>query len=412
VCRKQLYRQYSGVSLSTALHRSAVVRLRGQLLRFLCYIYQFELLCSCRVRCTAQAIVLQASPALSLPILLYVLASELSHPPYTDIVKLKIVMAGSIRFLTLCVLGLCLLLGQAYAGSSRGCGKSLNSKMKKGGTGQSNKISLTRSNGAKRTFLLHFPANYDKNKPHGLIFSFHGRSGTSAGQESLSKLSESGNNKNMLVAYPQGIDKQWQGDPAAKTDDIGFTMDMINSISDQYCVDPDRIYATGQSNGGGFSANILACDPQASRRIAAFAGVSGAYYQGSSDANCNPNTVVIHCNPGRKNVPVLEFHGKKDDTIPYNGGKRRNRCLPKIPHFMKAWANRNGYPISSADSSLYGGHVKKSEWGSGNLKGVNTHYAIDNMPHTWPNAKSVSTPLPPEPPPSPSQFQKLTTIPI
>ena len=302
-------------------------------------------------------------------------------------------MTGSIRFLTLCVLGLCLLLGQVHAGSSKGCGKALNSKLKKGGTGQSNKISLTRSNGAKRSFLLHFPANYDKNKPHGLIFSFHGRSGTAAGQESLSKLSESEKNKNMLVAYPTGIDKQWQGDPAAKTDDVGFTLDMINSISDQYCIDPDRIYASGQSNGGGFSANILACHPEASRRIAAFAGVSGAYYQGTSDANCDANTVVINCNPGRKNVPIIEFHGKKDETIPYNGGKRRNRCLPNIPHFMRAWSHRNGYDTNSADSNLYNGHVKKMEWGSGNLKGVNTHYAIDNMPHTWPNAKNVSATL-------------------
>lgn len=297
-------------------------------------------------------------------------------------------MTGSIRLFSLCVLGLCLLLGQAYAASSRGCGKALNSKLKKGGTGQSNKIHLTRSNGAKRSFLLHFPANYDKNKPHGLIFSFHGRSGTPAGQESLSKLSESDKNKNMLVAYPEGIDKQWQGDPAAKTDDISFTLDMIDSLQDQYCIDPERIYATGQSNGGGFSANILACDPTASSRIAAFAGVSGAYYQGTSDANCNADTVNIKCNPGRRNVPVLEFHGKKDETIPYNGGKRRNRCLPNIPHFMRAWGNRNGLGSNSADASLFDGHVKKSEWGAGNLKGINTHYAIDNMPHTWPNAKS------------------------
>ena len=299
-------------------------------------------------------------------------------------------MTGSIRFFALCVLGLCLLLGQAHAGSSKGCGKALNSKMKKGGTGQSNKISLTTSKGVKREFLLHFPKAYDAAKPHGLIFSFHGRSGTAAGQESLSKFSESEKNPNMLVAYPTGIGAQWQGDPAATSDDVGFTLDMINSISDQYCIDPDRIYASGQSNGGGFSANILACDPVASRRIAAFAGVSGAYYQGTSDANCNANTVVINCNPGRKNVPIIEFHGHKDDTIPYDGGKRRNRCLPNIPHFMRAWVNRNGYSVNSADTSLYSGHVKKSEWGSGNLKGVNTHYAIDNMPHTWPNAKSVS----------------------
>jgi poly(3-hydroxybutyrate) depolymerase len=297
-------------------------------------------------------------------------------------------MAGSIRFLNLCVLGLCLLLGQAYAGSSRGCGKALNPKMKKGGTGQSNKINLIISNGAKRSFLLHFPSNYNKDINHGLIFSFHGRSGTPAGQESLSKLSGFEKNKNMLVAYPEGIGRQWQGDPAANTDDVGFTLDMIKSLSDQYCIDPDRIYATGQSNGGGFSANILACDPVASRRIAAFAGVSGAYYQGTSDANCNADTVPITCNPGRRNVPVLEFHGQEDDTIPYNGGKRRNRCLPNIPHFIRAWSSRNGYGASSSDSSLYSGHVRKMEFGSGNLKGINTHYAIDNMPHTWPNAKA------------------------
>ena len=297
-------------------------------------------------------------------------------------------MAGSIRFFALCVLGLCLLLSQAHAGSSKGCGKTLNSKLKKGATGQSNRINLTTSQGVKRTFLLHFPSNYDKNKAHGLIFSFHGRSGSAAGQESLCKLSEPEKNKNMLVAYPEGIDKQWQGDPAAKSDDVVFTLDMINSLSEQYCIDPDKIYATGQSNGGGFSANILACHPVASKRIAAFAGVSGAYYQGTSDANCKPSTVPITCIAGRKNVPVLEFHGTKDETIPYSGGKRRNRCLPNIPYFMTSWAQRNGLGTSFAQSNLYNNHVKKMEWGTGNLKGINTHYSINNMGHTWPNEKA------------------------
>lgn len=296
-------------------------------------------------------------------------------------------MAGSIRSFGLCVLGLCLLFGQAHAGSSRGCGKDLNSKLRRGVTGESNKINLSTSQGVKRSLLLHFPKNYDKNKAHGLIFSFHGRSGSPAAQESLCKLSEPDKNKNMLVAYPEGIDKQWQGDPAAKSDDVIFTLDMINSLSEQYCIDPDKIYATGQSNGGGFAANILACHPVTSRRIAAFAGVSGAYYQGDSDANCNTNTVPITCNPGRKNVPVLEIHGEKDETIPYNGGKRRNRCLPNIPHFMTAWAQRNGLGDRSADTSLYGGHVRKMEWGGGSLQGINTHYSIDNMGHTWPNQK-------------------------
>ena len=305
-------------------------------------------------------------------------------------------MPGSIRYFGLCVLGLCLLLGQAYAGSSKGCGKALNSKYKSGATGQSNKINFNTSQGVKRTFLLHLPKDYDKNKAHGLIFSFHGRSGSAAGQESLCKLSEPVKNKEMLVVYPEGIDKQWQGDPAAKSDDVTFTLDMINSLSDQYCIDTDKIYATGQSNGGGFAANILACHPVASGKIAAFAGVSGAYYQGTSDANCKPQKVPIACNAGRKNVPILEFHGQKDDTIPYAGGKRRNRCLPTIPHFMTAWAERNGLGEDYAQSNLANNHVRKMEWGKGGLKGINTHYNIDNMGHTWPNEQAYyinATPL-------------------
>jgi poly(3-hydroxybutyrate) depolymerase len=298
------------------------------------------------------------------------------------------IMPGPTRFFNLCVvLGLCLLLGQAYAGSSKGCGLALDSKWKKGSTGQSNKINFTTIKGEQRSALLHFPKNYDENKAHGLIFSFHGRSGTPAGQESLTKLSDPQMNKNMLVLYPEGIDKQWQGDPLAKTDDVAFTLDMIDSMLLKFCIDPDSIYASGQSNGGGFTANILACDPVASRRIAAFAGVSGAYYQGTSDANCKPLTVPITCNPGRKHVPILDIHGLKDETIPYNGGARRNRCLPALTHFMTAWAERNGLGEYYAQSNLNDNHVKKLVWGGkqGDLKGLVTHYSIDNMGHTWPS---------------------------
>ena len=306
-------------------------------------------------------------------------------------------MPGFIRYWGLCLLGLCLVLGQAYAGSSKGCGKAIDSRWKiGGGTGKSNKLGFLTEGNVKRTGLLHFPPNFDNNKSTGLIFAFHGRSGSAAGQESLSKLSDPDKNKNMLVLYPEGIDQQWQGDPKAISDDVAFTLDMIVSMREQFCIDPDRIYATGQSNGGGFAANILACDPVASRKIAAFAGVSGAYYQGTSGDNCKPLTVSITCNAGRKNVPILEFHGLKDETIPYNGGVRRNRCLPNIPHFMTAWAERNGLGESYAQTNEHNNHVKKMEWGKGDLKGINTHYSIDNMGHTWPNSKTyylAATPL-------------------
>jgi poly(3-hydroxybutyrate) depolymerase len=304
-------------------------------------------------------------------------------------------MPGSIRFFALCALGLCLLLGQAYAGSSTGCGRAFDPGFTKGGTGKSNKVIFT-SKGVKRTALVHFPLHYDISKATGLIFAFHGRSGSAAKMESLSKLSEPEKNEHMLVVYPEGIDQQWQGDPKATSDDVTFTLDMMKVMVSLFCIDPDKIYAAGQSNGGGFAANILACDPKASRGIAAFAGVSGAYYQGTTGANCQPLRVPIPCNTGRKNVPILDFHGQKDETIPFAGGARRDRCLPNLPHFMTAWAQRNGLGESFAQSNLANNHVKKLEWGKGDLKGINTHYSIDNMGHTWPNEKSyfiAATPL-------------------
>lgn len=296
-------------------------------------------------------------------------------------------MAGFKSFATF--FGLSLALAVANAANSSGCGKALANGIKGGGTGQSNKINFTTSKGVKRSFLLHLPSAYDANTAHALVFSFHGRSSSSGAQETLTKLSESSNNPHAIVVYPDGINAEWQGDPNAKTDDVGFTLDMINSLQGQYCVDTNQIYASGMSNGGGFSANILACDPVASKKIAAFAGISGAYYQGTSDANCQPSSVVINCNPGRKPVPILEFHGSADDTIPYNGGARRDRCLPTIPHFIKAWADRNGLGTNNITTVQSSGHVKEYEFGqSSGLRGINTHYWIDGMGHTWPNAKS------------------------
>ena len=92
-------------------------------------------------------------------------------------------------------------------------------------------------------------------------------------------------------------------------------MEMLDHFEERYCIDSSRVYAAGKSNGGGFT-NLLACDATASKRIAAFAPVSGAYYQDVPEDACNAETVPIECNPGRCPIPIIEFHGTADTTIP------------------------------------------------------------------------------------------------
>jgi poly(3-hydroxybutyrate) depolymerase len=55
-----------------------------------------------------------------------------------------------------------------------------------------------------------------------------------------------------------------------------------------------------------------------------------------------PSTVHIPCSAGRNDIPLLAFHGGNDTTISYNGGERKDECLPTIPHFIQEWAERDG----------------------------------------------------------------------
>lgn len=183
------------------------------------------------------------------------------------------------------------------------------------------------------------------------------------------------------------MQKQWQGGPKpADVNDVKFTLELLDHLGEEYCIDTDRVYSTGKSDGGGLT-NLLACDPDASKRIAAFASVSGAYYQNTPEDQCDANTVEIKCKPGRTPIPFLEFHGDGDTTIPYDGGGRHGRCLPTVPHFVQEWAQRDGLGLHNKTTQLYDNHVQESKYGKGAALGTVTHYRVDGLAHDWPSTK-------------------------
>jgi poly(3-hydroxybutyrate) depolymerase len=87
------------------------------------------------------------------------------------------------------------------------------------------------------------------------------------------------------------------------------------------CVDTNRVYATGHSNGGGFVDTIACSD--VSDYFAAFASASGSFY--------TQNNAESACNPARVPVPMLEFHGLADTSVKYGGGQGEGGLLPGIP---------------------------------------------------------------------------------
>jgi polyhydroxybutyrate depolymerase len=231
------------------------------------------------------------------------------------------------------------------------------------------------SGGLTRTYRLHLPTQYDKRKASQLIVVYHGRGKTGAFTEAFSDLSE----LNAIVAYPNGVigdeDKQaWQGAPyAAKgVDDVKFTNDLLDSLEASYCVDTDAVYATGKSNGAGFTG-ILAC--QLADRFAAIAPVSGAFYIEGT-----------RCAPSRP-VPVLDIHGTGDTTIPYGGDGSRD--LPSVQNWVRDWSVRdhcNPDPkvTQQGDDAL-----------TFTYKGCRAdvvHVAVTDGGHSWPGSDASSGP--------------------
>ncbi|WUJ75662.1 prolyl oligopeptidase family serine peptidase [Kribbella soli] len=231
------------------------------------------------------------------------------------------------------------------------------------------------SGGITRTYRLHVPDNYKSSKASELILVYHGRGKTGAQTEAFSDLSK----LDAIVAYPNGVlgdeDKQaWQGAPysAKGVDDVKFTADLLDDLESKYCVDTRAVYATGKSNGAGFTG-ILAC--QMADRFAAIAPVSGAFYIEGT-----------HCAPSRP-IPVLDIHGTGDTTIPYGGDGERD--LPSVQTWVRDWTVRDHCNPDPKTSQL-GNDVLKFTYKG--CKADVVHVAVTDGGHSWPGSDSTSGP--------------------
>lgn len=225
------------------------------------------------------------------------------------------------------------------------------------------------SDGREREYLVHVPENYSPDRPSSVALSFHGHSRSAEYQEELTGFSD----LDTIALYPQGLvgtdgKTGWEGAPySADADDVRFTDDLLDDVQGGLCVNPERIYASGKSNGGGFT-ETLAC--RRGDRIAAFAPVSGAHYPQSGE-----------CAPAEP-VPMVSFHGTADNKIPYDGDPSRR--LPAIPDWLAEWAEHDRCrpePITTRPLP----EVTRQNWTGCDGRGAFAHYRVDDLGHDWPS---------------------------
>jgi len=161
------------------------------------------------------------------------------------------------------------------------------------------------SGGYTRLYDLVVPGDLG-GQPTALVLDLHGYTSTKNYQRDNSGFDEVALREGFIVAYPNGLFRDWEGVIGQGTDDIGFLRDLVAHLVGEYDIDPQRVYASGFSRGGAMVYR-LACE--AAGLFAAFSVVS--------DTMQTDNAPM--CHPGRP-VPILSFHGLDDQISPYGGG--------------------------------------------------------------------------------------------
>jgi polyhydroxybutyrate depolymerase len=149
-----------------------------------------------------------------------------------------------------------------------------------------------RHDGRVRTYLVHLPASYSKDKTWPLVLVLHGGGGNGEQVAKMTGFSRKADQEGFIAVYPNGTGL-WQnrfltwnaGNCCAyayenRIDDVGFIRALIGQLRKDYAVDDRRIYAAGISNGGMMSYR-LACG--LSDLIAAIGPVAGA-----QNIDCKP----------------------------------------------------------------------------------------------------------------------------
>jgi polyhydroxybutyrate depolymerase len=173
---------------------------------------------------------------------------------------------------------------------------------------------------------LHLPPAARAGTRLPLVIGLHGAGGTGDDFEGRTGLSDLGDEEGFATVYPNAASSRrfWSLNRAASPDDVPRIEAMLDAIESLGCTDPDRVYATGVSNGGGFAAR-LGCE--LSDRLAAVAPVAGGY------------RALDSC-PATQRTSLLEIHGLADRVVPYRGVPPDFKG--NVPRFVARWARRDG----------------------------------------------------------------------
>jgi predicted peptidase len=188
------------------------------------------------------------------------------------------------------------------------------------------------------------PQKIERDKKYPVVLCLHGAGGNTVAAEVLEK-------KNMREKYPcfvmapDALPGIWSSVPGIRRTEtaeqkLPLAIEALKAEMGKNPVDPERVYVTGQSQGGVGSWASVARYP---RLFAAAVPVCGAW--------------ALADVPTMTGVPVWAFHGENDTTVPVRFSRELTAAITKAGGTAKyteyTGVDHNSWTLAYADQAMW-----------------------------------------------------------
>jgi len=248
--------------------------------------------------------------------------------------------------------------------------------------------------GIDREYIVYVPANYDGSKDVPIMFNFHGGAGFASDFILANDMRPIADTAGFIAVYPQGAfdyegaedgnapSTSWLHKAPTTHNDVNFIAAIIDTLSTEYLIDADRVYACGYSEGGIFSYE-LGC--RLNDRIASFVSVSGSMMVDSFREEyyglglCNPiHPTAIMLIPGTQDE---SFHSTYDGFQPYY------MSVDEITSYWSGYNNTDENPMIESVANTNptdGSTVERKTWSNGENCVSVVELKVNGGGHDWP----------------------------
>ena len=203
----------------------------------------------------------------------------------------------------------------------------------------------------QRTFIRVVNSNYDSSRKHALIIGFHGANldGNSPRRDHRWDLVENMAGDDAIFIYPNGLGGRWDASSGSGSQDVQLFDELVRTQSAAYCIDQNRVFVHGFSNGSYFVNALVGLRTSAIRAVISVAGAGAG-----------------------ARVPAMVIHGTSDQYVSYS---------PNAKNTVDNYTRQNSCTVPNSFSSVPLGTCQLMDGCPSNLP---VWYCPWNGPHHWP----------------------------